>query len=119
MNTDKIYAEAVANEYSVKTAPKVVALKKLDRKVKVGPLIFTYTFGIVSALVMGVGMCLCLGALSLGNIVATMAVGIVLGLVGIAGTGVNYPIYQKMLSKRKEKYAGDIIALAKEITDEE
>ena len=28
MNTDKIYAEAIANQYSVKTATKVTALKK-------------------------------------------------------------------------------------------
>lgn len=28
MNTDKIYAEAIANEYSVKDTSKVVALKK-------------------------------------------------------------------------------------------
>ena len=34
MNTDKIYAESIANEYSVKKSSKVVKLKKLDRKVK-------------------------------------------------------------------------------------
>ena len=33
MNTDKIYAESIANEYSVKNDSKVVALKKLDKKV--------------------------------------------------------------------------------------
>ena len=37
MNTDKIYAEAIANQYSVKTATKVTALKKLDKKVKPAP----------------------------------------------------------------------------------
>ena len=31
MNTDKIYAEAIANQYSVKTATKVTALKKADK----------------------------------------------------------------------------------------
>ncbi len=30
MNTDKIYAEAIVNEYSKKSASKVVALRKLD-----------------------------------------------------------------------------------------
>ena len=34
MNTDKIFAEAIANEYAPKKASKVVALKKLDRKAK-------------------------------------------------------------------------------------
>ena len=35
MNTDKIYAEAIANEYSPKETSKVIALKKLDQRVLV------------------------------------------------------------------------------------
>ncbi len=31
MNTDKIYAEQIANEYSPKETSKVVDLRKLDR----------------------------------------------------------------------------------------
>lgn len=34
MNTDKIYAEQIANEYASKDASKVVALRKLDVKAK-------------------------------------------------------------------------------------
>ena len=34
MNTDKIFAEAIANEYAPKDTSKVVALRKLDRKAK-------------------------------------------------------------------------------------
>ena len=34
MNTDKIYAEQLANEYAPKDTSKVVALRKLDRKAK-------------------------------------------------------------------------------------
>ncbi|CDE72989.1 putative uncharacterized protein [Acidaminococcus sp. CAG:917] len=118
MNTDKIYAEAVANEYSVKTATKVTALKKLDQKVKLFPTVFTFTFGIVSALILGLGMCFVLGVLTeIGSV--SMAVGIVVGLLGIAGMSLNYPIYKRILTKRKEKYAGDIISLAKEIADEQ
>lgn len=118
MNTDKIYAEAVANEYSVKTATKVTALKKLDQKVKLFPTVFTFTFGIVSALILGLGMCFALGVLTeIGSV--SMAVGIVVGLLGIAGMSLNYPIYKRILTKRKEKYAGDIISLAKEIADEQ
>ena len=58
MNTDKIYAEAMANEYAPKDTSKVVALRKLDRKAKSKANIFGYTFGIIMALVLGVGMCL-------------------------------------------------------------
>ena len=47
MNTDKIYAEAIVNEYSKKSATKVMQLKKLDKAAKMPAQIFTYTFGII------------------------------------------------------------------------
>ena len=62
MNTDKIYAEQLANEYAPKDTSKVVALKKLDTKAKLPANIFTYTFGIIMALIFGTGMCLAMGS---------------------------------------------------------
>ncbi len=117
MDTDKIYAEHIANEYSKKENTKVKQLKKLDAKAKKPALIFAYTFGIVSALVLGTGMCLALGTIGSG-LVAFIA-GIVVGVVGIIGCSVNYPIYKKILEKGKRKYGSDIMRLAKEIADEE
>ena len=115
MNTDKFYAEQIANEYAPKQTSKVKALKRLDSKVKLPATIFTYTFGVVSALVLGVGMCLAMKVL--GSSTLTMVLGIVIGLIGILGVSINYPIYKKWLTARKNKYASDIISLAKEITD--
>ncbi len=117
MNTDKIYAEHIANEYSKKEASKVMQLKKLDTKAKAPANIFAFTFGIVSALVFGTGMCLSLGVIASG--VGAFVAGIVVGLVGIAGCCVNYPIYKKIKEKGKLKYGSDIMRLAKEISDEE
>lgn len=42
MNTDKIYAEQLANEYAPKDTSKVVALRKLDAKAKLPPTVFVY-----------------------------------------------------------------------------
>ena len=116
INTDKIYAEAIANEYAPKDTSKVVALKKLDRKAKNKANIFAYTFGIVMTLVLGTGMCLSMGILGDGSAVI-MGCGIALGLLGIAGVGMNYPIYKKLLNAGKEKYAFDILQLAREISE--
>lgn len=52
MNTDKIYAESIANEYAPKDNSKIIALRKLDAKAKLPASIFTYTCGIISALVL-------------------------------------------------------------------
>ena len=45
-------------------------------------------------------------------------VGILVGLLGIVGVSVNYPIYKKLLEKGKLKYSADILYLAKEISEE-
>lgn len=116
MNTDKIYAEAIANEYAPKDTSKVLALKKLDRKAKNKANIFAYTFGIVMTLVLGTGMCLSMGILGDGRAVI-MGCGIALGILGIAGVGMNYPIYKKLLNAGKEKYAFEILQLAREISE--
>ena len=118
MNTDKIYAEQIANEYAPKKTSKVVALKKLDQKAKRPAEIFTYTFGVIFALILGIGMSLCLGAIG-GGTTLSMIIGVIIGLIGLVGCGINYPIYKIMIEKGKQKYGSDIIRLAKEITEEE
>ena len=116
MNTDKIAAEAIAKEYAPKNSSKLVALKKLDNKAKLPATIFTYSFGIVSALVFGAGMCLAMQVI--GNGLAGMILGIVVGLVGLVGCSVNYPVYKKMLEKGKARYAYEIVELARQISEE-
>lgn len=117
MNTDKIYAESIAGEYAVKDTRKVVQLRKLDARAKLPATIFTYTFGILSALVLGVGMCLSMGVIG-GGTPVMMAVGVAIGVLGLIGAGINYPIYKKILENGKKKYAADILRLAKEISEE-
>ena len=45
--------------------------------------------------------------------------GIIIGIIGMIGVSVNYPIYKKMLASGKQKYAFEIIQLAKEISDKQ
>ena len=115
MNTDKIYAESIAKEYAPKDSSKIVALRKLDRKAKLPATVFTYTWGVISALVFGTGMCL--GMQVIGSGITSMIIGIIVGIIGMVGCGVNYPIYKKMLENGKKKYAYEIVALAREISE--
>lgn len=117
MDTDKIYAEHLANEYSVKEDSKVIALKKLDAKAKRPTTIFGYAFGVASILISGTGMCLYMKVIGDGS-AWMVALGIVIGLLGFAGAAINYPVYKKILEKGKGKYAFEIIELAKEISGE-
>lgn len=118
MNTDKIYAEQIANEYAPKDTSKVVALKKLDARAKLPATVFTYTLGIVSALVFGTGMCLAMKVIGSGT-VGSVVLGVLVGVLGMLGMGVNYPAYKKILAKGKKKYAFEIMQLAKEISEKQ
>ena len=117
MNTDKIYAESIAKEYAPKDSSKIVALRKLDRKAKLPATIFTYTWGIIFALIFGTGMCFAMQVIGSG--LTGMVLGIAIGVVGMIGCGVNYPIYKKMIENGKKKYAYEIVELAREISEGE
>ena len=114
MNTDKIYAEHIANEYSAKKESKVIALKKLDRKAKLPADIFVYTNGVIMSLILGWGMCLSMGILVEGKY---FVLGIIVGIIGLIGVSTNYFSYKKILANSKAKYAQDIIRLANEIAE--
>lgn len=113
MNTDKIYAESIAKDYAPKDNSKIVALRKLDNRAKLPATIFTYSCGIISSLVFGTGMCLAMKVI--GN---SMVLGIIIGIIGLIGCGVNYPIYKRMLEKDKAKYAYEIVELARQISEQ-
>lgn len=115
MNTDKIYAESIAKEYAPKSNSKIAALRKLDKKAKMPATVFGYTFGVISTLVAGLGMCLAMKVI--GGTPILTAAGIVIGIIGFAGVGINYPIYKKILENGKKKYAFEIVELAKEISE--
>ena len=116
MDTDKIYAEHLANEYAPKDTSKVAALRRLDARAKLPANVFTYAFGIAAALLLGVGMCLTMGKIGGGTDTA-FALGVAVGVVGLTAMGVNYPLYKKLLAKGRRKYASDIMELAREISE--
>ena len=117
MNTDKIFAEQIVNEYAPKDTSKIVALRKLDAKAKMPAEIAAYSIGVISALVLGVGMCLTMGQIG-GGTTADFIWGIVIGIVGLVGVCVNYPLYRRLREQGKQKYAYEIMEMAKQIAEE-
>ena len=116
MNTDKIIAESIAKDYVPKDNSKIIALKKLDNRAKLPAILFAYSFGIASSLVVGIGMCLAMQVIGSG--MASMIGGIVIGVVGFISCGVNYPLYKRKLEKGKAKYAYEIVELARQISEQ-
>ena len=96
---------------------KLEQLRRLDAGVTEKATAVSIIVGVVGALVLGVGMCLTMGHIGSGTTFSFVA-GIVIGVVGMIGMGVNYPIYKKILASGKQKYAFEIMELAKEISEQ-
>ena len=113
---ERQYAQAVRAEYAPGSEEegKLEQLKKLDRAARRPAEIFAYTFGIVGALVLGVGMCLAMEVIG-----SMMPLGIVIGVVGIAMVTANYFLYRAILRSRKKKYAKEIVSLSDELLKNE
>ena len=109
MNNEMQYAEKIRKEYAAKTAEenKLETLHKLDAAARRPAEIFAYAFGVLGALILGVGMCLAMEVIG-----SMMPLGIAVGVVGIAMVTANYFIYRAILKSRRHKYAKEILDLA-------
>ena len=117
-NDQQFMAQKIRTQYMEKEhkSTDLDKLKELDAKVKRPANIFAYTFGSISALIMGSGMSLVMtdigDKIGMGD---AMVPGIVIGVVGMLMAIVNYQIYKKLLGTRKQKYAKEIIELSEKI----
>ena len=115
-NDQQFMAQKIRTQYMEKTPSELDALRELDAKVKRPANVFAYTFGSISAVVMGAGMSLVMtdigATLGMGD---AMIPGIVIGIVGMVMALVNYPMYKGILNSRKKKYGAEIIKLSDKI----
>ncbi len=103
--------EKLKEEYTIKRSPSnLEEAKILDRRCKMPAYIFTYVYGVVGALLLGIGMCLAMGVIG-GSTTIFLVIGIIVGLIGIVLVATNYPIFNKLLRSRKEKYSSQILLL--------
>lgn len=118
-NEQEYLVQRIRTQYTEKEHTELDALKALDRRVKKPAQCFAYSFGALSALVMGSGMSLVmtdLGAtLGLSN---AFLPGLIVGIVGLAMAAVTCPIYKRILSSRRKRFAPEIIALSNRIMAE-
>ena len=119
MKDQEFLVQKIRTQYTEKQHTELDALKALDAKVKKPAYVFAYTYGSVSAIVMGSGMSLVMT--EIGQILSLahpMVIGIIIGIAGMGMALTTYPIYKKLLSSRKKKYAARILALSEKIMKE-
>ena len=97
---------------------KMTQLRRLDAAVTQKATSVSLVFGVIGALILGMGMSLAMT--DVGTIIGftegtAMIVGILIGIVGIVLVCVAYPIYNSIIKKEREKIAPEIIRLTDEL----
>lgn len=113
MKDQEFIVQKIRTQYTEKQHTELDELKALDAKVKKPANVFAYIYGSFSAIVMGAGMSLVMTDIgAMIGLSAAMVPGIVIGIVGMGMALTTYPIYKKMLSNRKKKFAPQIMELS-------
>lgn len=112
--------KAIRNKYATpeETEDKMAQLRRLDASVTQKAQTVSLVFGVIGALLLGLGMSLAMT--DIGKIIGlsggmAMLIGIPLGILGIVLVCVAYPIYNSIIKKEREKIAPEIIRLTDEL----
>lgn len=89
---------------------KMERLRRLDASVTRPGTIVSLMVGIISALILGIGMCCTMVWAE-----TFFIPGIFIGIIGIAGVIAAYPVYDYITKKQREKLAPEILRLSDEL----
>lgn len=112
--------KAIRKKYAApeQAEDKMAQLRRLDAAVTQKATSVSLVFGVIGALILGMGMSLAMT--DIGKIIGllggmAMLIGILIGIVGIVLVSVAYPIYNSIIKKEREKIAPEIIRLTDEL----
>ena len=86
-------------------------LRRLDASATTGASVVSMSVGILGSLLLGIGMCCTM----LPGWQRYYIPGIVVGIVGILGVISAYPIYTRMVKRKRERLAPEILRLSDEL----
>ncbi len=98
----------IREKYAPKEDDKLIQLRRLDASVTQKGTIISLIVGIISALIFGTGMCCCL-------VWEMFVTGVLVGIVGLVGVSMAYPLYTHITQKEKERLAPEILRLSDEL----
>ena len=91
-------------------------LRRLDASVTKKGTVASIIVGVISSIVMGAGMSLImtdLGAFLPGML--SLFIGIAVGVVGMVGVALAYPIYKAITKKERERIAPEVLRISEEL----
>ena len=108
--------QEIRKRYLPQSESKLEELKRLDMQVQNAGMVESLCIGIISSLVFGLGMCLAMQIIGTG--IGMMVLGIVIGIIGMAGILVAYPVCRRKQRKAKENLSPRILELTEELYQE-
>ena len=108
--------QEIRQKYLPREESKFEELKRLDYTVQNSGMMESLCSGIGGALIFGLGMCLAMQIIGSG--VFLIMLGVLLGIIGLGGMIVAYPVYRKVFDKTKQKFAPRILELTAELSGE-
>lgn len=108
--------QQIRKKYLPPEEDKMEQPRRLDASTHRKPTAIAIALGVVGALIMGLGMSLCMTELSgfLGG--TAMFVGIPVGLFGIAVAALAFPLYRRLLRQERSKVAAEVLRLTDELS---
>jgi hypothetical protein len=103
--------QKIREKYIAKEENKMEQLRRLDESATKPATVAALVLGIISALVMGVGMCCTMVWAD-----KWFVPGIIVGCIGLAGVIAAYPLYNRIAKKHREKIAPEILRLTEELS---
>ena len=118
-NDQQFMAQKIRTQYMEKTPSELDALRELDAKVKRPANAFAYTFGSISAIIIGAGIRVVMTDIGAAiGITSALVPGIAIGVVGLGMALLTYPMYKGILNSRKKKYGAEILSLSDKIMNQ-
>lgn len=100
----------IRNKYIPKEADKLEQLRSLDASVTKKGTMVSLLVGTLGCLVLGTGMsCVMVWGENL------FLIGVIIGIIGIVGISIAYPLYIYITRKERERIAPEILRLSDEL----
>ncbi len=109
--------QEIRKKYLPQEENKYEELKRLDNTVQNSGMPESLCAGIGGALVFGLGLCLAMQVI--GGGILLILLGILLGLIGMVGMLMAYPVYCRVFVRTKQKLTPRILELITELSGEQ
>ena len=105
--------EAIRKKYLPPQEDKMEQLRRLDRSATRKGTVVSVIVGVISCLLLGIGMCCTMVWMQ------WFVPGVVIGVIGIVGIAAAYPLYTRITRRERERLAPQILKLTEELSKPE